>query len=148
MGEGACEPSTEGWRGWKKRVPFLLCDRQCGNQPLVFILFIRLKKNLCACVLCLHVCMCGRHVCIQCVQRPGKGIGSNAWNWSYRQLWAAMCVLGIEPGSSAKVASAGPSLQSWRSSFRLVSRGSWLARPGWRLQAPDTGVHPFSLVPY
>jgi len=28
------------------------------------------------------------------------------WNWSYRQLWATMQVLGIEPGSSGRPASA------------------------------------------
>ena len=28
------------------------------------------------------------------------------WNWSYRQLLAAMWVLGIEPGSSGRAASA------------------------------------------
>jgi hypothetical protein len=28
------------------------------------------------------------------------------WNWSYRELWAAMWVLGIDPGSSGKSVSA------------------------------------------
>ena len=34
------------------------------------------------------------------------------WNWRYRQLWAAMWVPGIEPGSSGRaVSTAEPSLQ-------------------------------------
>jgi hypothetical protein len=40
---------------------------------------------LCAVTFCLYVCLC-------------EGIGS----WSYRQLWAAMWGLGIEPGTSGE----------------------------------------------
>ena len=29
-----------------------------------------------------------------------------SWNWSYRQVWAAIWVLGLEPGSSGRAASA------------------------------------------
>ena len=52
------------------------------------------------------VCMC---VCVLCPclvplkVRRGCQI---PWNWSYRQLWAASWVLGSEPRSSARAASA------------------------------------------
>ena len=58
-----------------------------------------------------YYCMC-ISVLPSCVSVWGCQI---PWNWSYRQLWAAMWMLGIEPGSSDRAVFAlnrEPSLHS------------------------------------
>lgn len=65
---------------------------------------------------CLHVCPC---------QIP--------WNWSYGQLCAAMCVLGIKPVSSGRSASA---VSYWASSPAQGAFSRWIIdvggpRPAW-----------------
>jgi hypothetical protein len=35
-----------------------------------------------------------------------EGVSQMPWNWSYRQVWAAMWMLGMEPKSSGRAASA------------------------------------------
>ena len=52
------------------------------------------------------------------------------WNWSYRQLWAAMWMLGIEPWSSGRAASA---LSCWAISparLHLQIQQTWLLSKG------------------
>lgn len=49
----------------------------------------------------LSVYLCTR--CIQGLRKPEKGCPT-LWNWSFRQLFAAMCVLGIKPGVPIRVA--------------------------------------------
>jgi hypothetical protein len=59
---------------------------------LKYFYFILFYYFICL-VFCSHACLCTMRV-------PRKG-SQVAWNGSYRWLWAAMWVLGIEPGSSA-----------------------------------------------
>lgn len=52
------------------------------------------------------------------------------WNWRYRQLWAAMKVLGLEPWSSGRIASAlnPKAISSAQQNFHSVLRSSRKAR--------------------
>ena len=60
--------------------------------------------------MCLPACMFMHHVCtVPKEARKGCWI---PWNWNYSYLWAAMWVLGIEPGPSGRPAS---SLNHWAS---------------------------------
>jgi hypothetical protein len=49
-----------------------------------------------------HVYVRGR-IKVPAEARRGRWI---FWNWSYRLLWATLCMLGIEPGSSGRATSA------------------------------------------
>jgi hypothetical protein len=47
-------------------------------------------------------CFARKYVCAPCVSlvpREARREHWIPWNWSYRQLWATMWVLGVEPGS-------------------------------------------------
>lgn len=61
------------------------------------------------------------HVCVPCVclmlaeARRGNWI---PWYWSYRWLWATMCVLGIKPGLSGREVSAP---NHWANSLALAN---------------------------
>lgn len=50
---------------------------------------------------CLHVSV--HYVHVNTKARRGR---KKPWNWSYRRLWAAIWVLGIDPGSSGKATSS------------------------------------------
>ena len=64
--------------------------------------------------------------------------GQILWNWSYRRLWAATWVLGIEPGSSARAANFEPSLQPLLFAFGTVYCWAWFSYTSWvtSFQAP------------
>jgi hypothetical protein len=66
----------------------LLCLMMIFKDLFIFILWICL----------LHVCM--RTRCTQYQRRPEE-----AWNWSYKWLWATMWVLGRQPRLSTRVLS-------------------------------------------
>ena len=66
--------------------------------------FFKMLFILILCVCCLHVW--APHTCLA---RSG---GQSLWNWCYRWVWAAMWVLGTEPRSSGRAASA---LKQWAS---------------------------------
>ena len=89
-----------GWRGVVKRRHLIVHIPSLTVNYLTVSFILPLKKTciLCVCLLCMHVYLCA--TCIQC-----RGHWS-LWNWSYTQLWAAMWLLEIEPGSSRRVASA------------------------------------------
>ena len=75
---------------------------------------------MCNCVLpaCMYMCRC-----------------QVSWNWSYRQLWAAMWVLGMEPGPSGRAASA---LNHWAISPEMSI---------WTTQEIDSPLRAASLHP-
>ena len=86
----------------------ILCHFTYNSYSLIFLIIT--LYFLCALVFCLHTCLCWG------CQIP--------WNWTYRQVWAAMWVLGIEPGFSGRAVSVlnlwaispapnGCSLRSW-----------------------------------
>lgn len=49
--------------------------------------------------MCLGVCL-HMHLCITWVPGPEECLFQIPWGWNYRQLWANLWVLGIEPESS------------------------------------------------
>ena len=53
---------------------------------------------------CLCLCVCALLACL--VPAEARRKCWITWNWSYRQLWAATCMLGIRPSSFERVASA------------------------------------------
>ena len=86
------EPFRKPWKGSYLPEPISTMELHLKNFYFFLPIFI-----LCALVFCLRVCLC-------------EGVRS----WSYRQGWAVVWVLGIEPGSSRRatfVLTTEPSLQ-------------------------------------
>lgn len=76
-----------------------------------FILFLFCMYGYFACL-----CVYGPHACL--MTREARRDIWILWDWSYRQLWAPMRVLGIEPRSSGKLTCA---LIPWAISSALFS---------------------------
>ena len=75
---------TQRWEN-----PCEIGDDMRRSHHLIFLDIIILKFYVHWCFVCMYVWVC----CF-------------LWNWSYRQLWATMWVLRIEPRSSGRVATA------------------------------------------
>ena len=80
---------------------------------------------------CLHVCIYIPHAFLVPMEvRRGHLI---SWNWSYRQLWASMWLVGIKPCSCRRAVKTEPSLQSLNSDV-------------WSFQIPDFHMIIFRLI--
>ena len=73
---------------WENKLLFLFI--------FYFFIFLKIHLFLYALLFCLHERLWGCHI---------------PWNWSYRKLWAAIWVLGVEPRSSGRVRSVEPPFQ-------------------------------------
>ena len=105
-----------------------LCPR---DFFVILILFLRIW------VFCLHICMHTVCVCVCLVLTEARKGYQISWNWSYRQVWAAIWVLGIEPKSSRK---AGSALNIWDLSpvpdiFLWCDLVTWAQNPSSNLSA-------------
>lgn len=54
----------------------------------------------------MYDCFACMYVCASCMYLGGQRGHWMPWDWSYRQLWGTMWVLGFKPGSSGRAASA------------------------------------------
>jgi hypothetical protein len=99
------------------------------QRLVILILFLRIW------VFCLHICM--HTVCVCLVLTEARQGYQISCNWSYRQVWAAMWLLGIEPKSSRK---AGSALNIWDLSpvpdfFLWCDLVTWAQNPSSNLSA-------------
>lgn len=85
------------------------------QQVFIYHVFLSFLDYVYECFVCIYLCT----ICVPDTHGCQKRCWIS-WTWSYKQLWADMWVLGNEPGSSARAASAqslsylsSPVLCSW-----------------------------------
>lgn len=89
----------------KFSIPYSYLEYNCFNcttRDFSFNIFLIILKYYSMCIgvfVCMHVF--APYLCL--VPKEGHQI---AWNWCYRWLWLAICVLGIDSRSSGRATSA------------------------------------------
>jgi hypothetical protein len=73
----------------------VLLTTESSFEPLFFYVY----GNF----VCVYICMCT--MCMQYLLKPEREC-QILWNWSYKQLLATMSIMGIEPRSFGRAASA------------------------------------------